>query len=567
MNRDDAIRKYKLSPTMIDALTYRVEETGEDFAYTTATIICTTKTEQALIARGLMHPVQSHRTEAGIAVTQALVSTPSQAAEHVSESIAADAIRDNDLSAAMVRAITDAVYTNGDMTTAKIGTIVALINRGICTTKIAKTGYRNLLTPHGAAAASALTGIAVTAPQVTPVLPHGNCRHDVFDCFVQDGPEADVQHTAPAVVAHVTPEAAEAPEMHPFDPEYVNFWDRLAKYRLSYRLLDGLSYYINGQSDQQPSDEVENRLVTLGYVDWSTEANGTSTAYATDLGRQIWNDLNYSGSKSDNVNLAQPDNEDGKLLLAQAQEIERLKQENAGLRLTVDSAHRHVDKLIASSVAPQELAELKGRWGTLLNTIETREAERDRMARTVAGELAHDFSEWNGDEDRKAGPRADMPYTVKFFQTGQIDAHDMMCELRTEMISIGAEIATEYSGIHRPSDVAYLGWLNAYIMEQGNLSQDGWKLRDRGPQNGWGQVELYDLDADNADSLPAWADLTDPDDAACRAVIGGGWGIDPETCGDGVSRDQYYGSTSDEWMCDAHRLVAETTDMRDAYDL
>lgn len=188
--------------------------------------------------------------------------------------------------------------------------------------------------------------------------------------------------------------------------------------------------------------------------------------------------------------------------------------------------------------------------------------DRDAMARSIAYEFSHRFLKWGAHDqvpEQPVVPRDGRPRMLEFYRNGSIwSAADLLTEIRIEMTATIGSIdpADPISRVDTVTAVTWLGWLHAYVLESGKLGDDGWQDRRRSPQDGWSELPLYSTEPSEAEELPAWADVEDGDSFGCVAVI-----LpyprydDAESCGNGVTREEYYEQGSESAMCEQHRLA------------
>lgn len=158
----------------------------------------------------------------------------------------------------------------------------------------------------------------------------------------------------------------------------------------------------------------------------------------------------------------------------------------------------------------------------------------------------------------------------QFYQDGSIpDPGQLLAEIRNEMtdqamafadaqVTTGSVMTSRMDAVNA---MLWLGWLNGYILECGAVDSDGWQNRVRGPQDGWEGLGLYSTEPSDATELPAWADPEDNESFGCVAVISPqGRYSDAENCGDGITREEYHAHGSEFGMCEQHRLAKIAAD-------
>jgi hypothetical protein len=247
---------------------------------------------------------------------------------------------------------------------------------------------------------------------------------------------------------------------------------------------------------------------------------------------------------SDDVAIRNP----GLSSVAMSRRVEQLEAENAELT-------RKLEVMTAQRDAMRRAINLIGR----------QHDERQNLAQSIAHYLGQDWTYGvnltTGTYENTAVPKARMGAVMRFAETGEINAAAMLEELRDEMRHMGRAVT---SGSHAwgervGENIAWLGWLHTWVMDQGGISTStGFARRDRGPQDGWNPEPVYSMEPSDETELPAWADLTDTDEIACSARTGtdvyvqhGREWAEDEICGDEVTREEYY-AHGEESMCGVH---------------
>lgn len=532
------IKAEKLSPTMVEAITYRADSDGWTG---TGIIMCGTKTELALIARGLMHPVQSHLTDKGLSIVKEILAARqakreqniTDAADILSEikfdgdpavetdpvevapvvveakpaakpplTVVGQTIKDEKLTNAMVYAIRTISPHSG--AEASVGTIVALIDRGILTPQAAHTKGQHLLTDKG----------------VT-----------LFRFFAEREPH---------------PETTEA---------YVTA--NTVVYEEGDRVTSKLRPDLGTGTVRQV------RLGSHGQVVVVAWESNPSVAYPAN---------HRSLSKV----------EEPYMIGGQCTDCG-----NGPTGHSWTCTNRANPRFTASMVERDESAEFVARHperegdqmayvplGAEIATTRGHQTDRDRLARSIAYEFSHRFLTWGINDPQPEQPIVprdlDRMRMFQFYQDGSIyDPGQLLAEIRNEMtdqamafadaqVTTGSVMTSRMDAVNA---MLWLGWLNGYILECGAVDSDGWQDRVRGPQDGWEGLGLYSTEPSDATELPAWADPEDNESFGCVAVISPqGRYSDAENCGDGITREEYHAHGSEFGMCEQHRLAKIAAD-------